>query len=394
MRRPTRRSNVSTRRIGWVQVGCLASALAIAAALPACGGASDTSTGPAVSDAAWAPAAGLPRKGLQDLTALRTRAGVFVVAGATHDATRLGLVRYAANGSVGRFTRSPLAWRTGYAAASTGRALLVWGGATAGGPAADGAIYAPSRGTWRRLPKAPLRARYLHSAVWTGAKLVVWGGAHEGVGGEHADGAAYNLQTGRWRAIARSPLSARYRHTAVWAGRLVLVWGGSDDSESERRGAPKTRFLSDGASYAPRTNRWRMLPAAPIRVTSRHTAVWTGREMVVWDGSMGAAYNPATRSWRALPPAPLEKREGHTAVWTGSAMIVWGGTRSGCGDCFLADGAVYDPAQDAWAPLPPAPLAGRDRHAAVWTGNGMLVTGGCCAGTAPFADAGLYASRT
>src|SRR6266513_1758169 len=69
----------------------------------------------------------------------------------------------------------------------------------------------------------------------------------------------------------------------------------------------------------------------------RHTAVWTGSEMIVWGGlgsgsglNTGGRYNPSTDSWTATSTtgAPAA-RAAHTAVWTGSEMIVWGGLGSG-----------------------------------------------------------------
>ena len=65
---------------------------------------------------------------------------------------------------------------------------------------------------------------------------------------------------------------------------------------------------------------------------SRHVAVWTGSEMIVWGGigtgdlNTGGRYNPSTDSWAATSTtnAP-DGRYYHTAVWTGSEMIVWGG---------------------------------------------------------------------
>jgi Glycosyl hydrolase family 99 len=66
------------------------------------------------------------------------------------------------------------------------------------------------------------------------------------------------------------------------------------------------------------------------RVPYRHTAVWTGSEMIVWGGitftGTGGRYNPGTNSWTAtsITNAP-SARGAHTAVWTGSEMIVWGG---------------------------------------------------------------------
>ncbi len=58
----------------------------------------------------------------------------------------------------------------------------------------------------------------------------------------------------------------------------------------------------------------------------RHSAIWTGTEMIVWGGSVataddclntGAAYNPITHVWRVLSgtSAP-QARFGHSAIWT------------------------------------------------------------------------------
>ena len=74
---------------------------------------------------------------------------------------------------------------------------------------------------------------------------------------------------------------------------------------------------------------------APVART-RHTAVWTGTEMIVWGGldvssvsNTGGRYNPSTDSWTATSTtnAPAA-RDCHTAIWTGSEMIVWGGDDS------------------------------------------------------------------
>ena len=64
----------------------------------------------------------------------------------------------------------------------------------------------------------------------------------------------------------------------------------------------------------------------------RHTAVWTGSEMIVWGGygvpNTGGKYNPSTDSWTATSRtnAPAA-RSYHTAVWTGSEMIRLGWRR-------------------------------------------------------------------
>ncbi|MGH2756530.1 MAG: Kelch repeat-containing protein, partial [Actinomycetota bacterium] len=88
----------------------------------------------------------------------------------------------------------------------------------------------------------------------------------------------------------------------------------------------------------------------------------------------GAAFDPSAGSWRSLPQAPTEGRFRHAAVWTGDEMIVWGG-HDGYGEP-LATGAAYDPVSDSWRELPPAPISGRDSPVAVWTGVEMIVWGG------------------
>jgi hypothetical protein len=73
---------------------------------------------------------------------------------------------------------------------------------------------------------------------------------------------------------------------------------------------------------------------------SGFAAVWTGRYALVWGGlsgrpftwqppAHGEAYNPAVNHWAALPGSPLHGRAYPTAVWTGRQMIVWGGSIPG-----------------------------------------------------------------
>jgi N-acetylneuraminic acid mutarotase len=117
-----------------------------------------------------------------------------------------------------------------------------------------------------------------------------------------------------------------------------------------------------------------------------HSAVWTGSEMIVWGGhnyddkgnpvylGTGGRYDPATDTWRPTSTvgAPAG-RAAHAAVWTGNEMIVWGGFDGGR----RGDGARYDPVADAWRPMSatsaPTPRSG---HAFVWTGGELVVWGG------------------
>src|SRR6516165_2750376 len=53
----------------------------------------------------------------------------------------------------------------------------------------------------------------------------------------------------------------------------------------------------------------------------------------------------AGQSGGSSPPA----RDRHTAVWTGKEMIVWGGFDAAT---YPTDGGCYNPATDSWVALP------------------------------------------
>src|SRR5437762_953420 len=99
-------------------------------------------------------------------------------------------------------------------------------------------------------------------------------------------------------------------------------------------------------------------------------------------------------SWEARAPAP-GARAAHSAVWTGREMIVWGGSIDGA---FLNTGGRYVPATDIWQPtsVNDAPSR-RWFHAAVWTGPEMLIWGGRGAnffGNDNYNDGGRYNPET
>jgi hypothetical protein len=79
----------------------------------------------------------------------------------------------------------------------------------------------------------------------------------------------------------------------VWTGGLMLVWGGPEHQPHPERP------IAVGAAYDPAHNRWVPLPRAPSVPWRGQTAVWTGRQMVVWGGfsgpgpfSSGAVFTP------------------------------------------------------------------------------------------------------
>jgi N-acetylneuraminic acid mutarotase len=247
----------------------------------------------------------------------------------------------------------------------------------------NGVSYERRLRKWTAVPAAPISARSDQSAVWTGSKMIVWGGANVSLFEEvFGDGATYDPSTDRWTQIAKAPLFPRVYHSAVWTGKEMIVWGGGVIAEQgEETGTqlvPAGTLFDDGAAYDPSANTWTRLPKAPIKARSGQVAIWTGREMILWGGAGvgettiafndGAAYDPARRRWRLIRKAPLPKGTAYTAVWTGRQMLVYGGPKGRA--------AAYDPAADLWTKIARPPFGALVLPVSAWTGRVMFVWGG------------------
>lgn len=379
--------------------------LAAAALLMGSCQAEEPQSGPAPAQGRWERTDGPPRsiRGLQETEALRGAGKVVIVGGVDYDQSGVKAVVFEpSSGRWSHAARSGLWWRSGLSAIAAGSEVILWGGCCGGGgrgSRAVGAVYDIARNEWRRIRPGPLVNLFQHTAVWTGKEMIVWGGFD----GKRlrTDGAAYQPRSGRWRRIASAPLAGRRYQAAIWTGSEMIVWGGS----KPRAGAGE-RTLSDGAAYNPERDSWRRLAKTPFRSAPARIlgaglepdldAAWTGREMMIWNGARGAVYRPRSNSWHTLPPPPPKLRHWKptdSAIWTGKQLIVWGGTSSEDQADFIADGAAYDPHQGRWKLVPDAPIAGRDRHVAIWTGEAMLVWGGCCRGSRYHPDGALYRPR-
>jgi hypothetical protein len=393
----------SARRFGAeLRLLVLLAACSLVVACQGAGSSPAAAERPALADSRWERTAGAARSthGLQQTEAVRAAGKVVLIGGVDYDQTGVqALVLDADSGQWTRAAPSRLWGRFGYSAVATGDEVILWGGCC--GPAgrgsrAAGAVYGIERDDWREIDPGPLVNRFQHTAVWTGREMIVWGGSdgHR----PRKEGAAYNPRSGRWRRIAPAPLSARHYHAAVWTGREMIVWGGSRPLSGERQ-----RVLSDGAAYDPWRDSWRRLAPSPFRsaparvlgtgLEAELDAAWTGRGMIVWNGARGAMYRPRSDSWYPLPPPPPSIRHwkpSDSAIWTGAELIVWGGWAAVDAGDYISNGASYDREQHRWRVLPDAPIGGRDRHVAIWTGEAMLVWGGCCRGDRYHSDGALY----
>ena len=264
--------------------------------------------------------------------------------------------------------------------------MIVWGGTTSVSPylTNTGGRYNPATDTWTPTSTGTNcpAARELHVSVWTGTEMIVWGG-NSAVNVFLADGGRYNPVGDSWAATSTGTgcPAGRTHFAAVWTGSAMIVWGGISS----------TAYENTGARYTPATDTWAPTSTGTNCPGGRqyHSAVWTGAEMIVWGGSTmvgavtsylnsGGRYNPTTNAWTATAAAANvpSARYQHTAVWTGREMIVWGG---GLGqNSYLNTGGRYDPARDTWTPTStgtncPGP---RNWSTATWTGAEMIVWGG------------------
>jgi hypothetical protein len=226
----------------------------------------------------------------------------------------------------------------------TGRELIEWGGGCCGDVSSDGAAYNPSTNSWRKIALPPVGGQQSPVGAWTGKELFILPGTDPE--GKPVGGAAYNPASNTWRRIASLPTPPAGAY-AVWDGREVLVAGGTQANG----------LSTAGLAYDPATNHSRSLPPSSGRASA--AAVWTGRRLLVWGGQTfpgatvtarhGLSYDPIGNRWSPLPQSAFPARVDPTAVWTGRELIVWGGSTTSCrriAPCqtrLHADGAAFRP---------------------------------------------------
>ena len=142
-----------------------------------------------------------------------------------------------------------------------------------------------------------------------------------------------NRCAGGWVATAPPPskLVARSKAASVAMGNAVFIWGGLDNDGAG---------LANGAIYEPRRDTWTLLPTDPGSPTARimATAVWTGNgsnKVIVYGGTDasgintykdGAIYDPLDNSWSPLPINPMtSKRSAPFGYWDGTRAVFFGG---------------------------------------------------------------------
>lgn len=160
----------------------------------------------------------------------------------------------------------------------TGQEMLIWGGFDASDSGQQGGgRYDPARSSWLSLEEADdpgPNEKDASCAVWTGSELIVW---------NHARGSRYDPQNNIWHPMSYidAPVN-RFGYTAIWTGQELIIWGGVTARYEE-----PSIFWNDGLRYNPTTDTWTPILAGASAPTARahHSAIWTGKEMIVWGGN-------------------------------------------------------------------------------------------------------------
>jgi N-acetylneuraminic acid mutarotase len=245
---------------------------------------------------------------------------------------------------------------------------------TDGASVVPGSVSALSTDTFRFSPHGGLRYATSYLATLTS-------GIRDLAGNSIAANHTWTFSTvaagtGTWQPTAEGVVPARSGHTAVWTGREMIVWGGTN------AGWP---YLDDGYRYAPDHDQWSPVSSAGAPSARQgHVAVWTDSEMIVWGGEAAVMIDPG------MPPqvdyVPLFDGARYNPVtnsWSPlstvgapgerAVAVVWTGVEMIVWTG--RGGAKYNPATDSWLPLP-VPIEPPSGNLVVWTGAKMIVWGG------------------
>jgi N-acetylneuraminic acid mutarotase len=201
----------------------------------------------------------------------------------------------------------------------------------------------------------------------------------------------YDPKTDKWRVRAPLPNPLSHPGVAVLNGKIYVVGG----------------FLKNVHLYAqpysyeydPAKNTWRALPWMKFARGSVGVAASGGKIHAI--GGRGIdrvvvntheVYDPATNKWTEAAPLPQARDHIPTVETPDGRIHVLGGRFDAPADNTDVH-SVYDPATNTWASAPflPEPRSG---GSAVVYHNRILLMGGECDGTKPFAQNEAYDMTT
>jgi len=284
----------------------------------------------------------------------------------------------------------------------TGKYVIAWGsthsccatvfGETAEGSSEHGAAFDPLTHAWRPMPPAPVDVT-VESTIWTGRQLLVWGSAPTVAPRTDRNTLLeFDPSTWGWKRLAAPPIALRSSAEVLWSGTMLVVVGGQARSNTA---------LLNGATYDPRSNRWKVLPtvahvaarAAEKEVPVGLTAAWAANTLYVWVtrqvsqacgancGEISARvqslrWTPGASRWDPGPTPPKGTSVyGATAVSMGRSIALFDG--SSCLPAMLcASGlsgtpALLDVKTDKWSLIATSGVL-ENAASFVWTGRTLV----------------------
>ncbi len=273
---------------------------------------------------------------------------------------------------------SPLASRSEHVAVWTGEEVLICCGRIVGGGAAAGA-YDPEADQWREISAPPISPAFAE-VVWTGEEMLVFGGVGGGGTSNLVGAAAYNPVTDGWRRLADLPYGLERTADATIGNGVVYAWPSTPEWSTDLP-----------LAYDIASDEWLPLPDPPTPIPSSPSLVWTGDMLFAYGGSsdhgdqaigVGVTYDTVGETWTTAQPAPLEptgfyegRDASQKAAWVDGEVYIWTGWVGTDWDEPITRVVAYDPSQDTWRELEPAPIPAQGlwHEPIIWTGS-QLVT--------------------
>lgn len=244
---------------------------------------------------------------------------------------------------------SPLSARNAPAAVWTGEEVILWGGSSRSGDHRDGAAYNPATRRWRAITEGPFASAGRPVGIWTGTEMIVLAGFNS------RDAAAYDPSSDQWRTLPALPGQLQAPNpVGVWTGDAVVTviqangpvpdepsqlvsLRSMGDAWSSVRDLPSGQVVlastgdalliaAGSESFELQGRDRREIAPAPASVAVGDTAsVWTGNELLLWEGDAASAIDPTTRTWRSIPAGGLSRRSQPAVIWADGVLVAWGG---------------------------------------------------------------------
>lgn len=225
----------------------------------------------------------------------------------------------------------------------------------------------PPDEVWGELPDSPLSARRDSVGVWVGDRFVIVGGWADRpcpptadcayIESAQRDGASYDPYIDMWQSIAPAPVPVSQYSSAVVDGDLYLLT--YDVADGGLQIGPDGQVLVSFLRYNLETDAWTALPSGGALVAAgvRVLSIAGSDENVA---GVDSVFEPATDTWTALPDDPLGPSYDRGAVWLGDSLLLSAKSLKSVG----ADGpslvrlATLDIRLGTWSALPDTEITG------------------------------------